>query len=53
MQIAPAMGRRAMLSGRFDQLAGTELTAGSAALTAHAGFWPTSDRPHGNCEVAK
>ncbi len=42
-----------MPSGRFDPLAGSELTVGSSALTAHTGFRPASHRPHGNCEVAK
>ncbi len=43
-----------MPSGRFDQLVANELTAGSSAVTARTGFWPTSHRaPHGNGEVAK
>ena len=42
-----------MPSGRFDQLVGNELTAGSSAVTARTGFWPTSHRSHGNSEVAK
>ena len=42
-----------MPSGRFDQLAANELTAGPSAVTARMGFRPVSHRPHGNAEVAK
>ncbi len=42
-----------MPSGRFDQLAANELTAGSSAVPARMGFRLASHRPHGNGEVAK